>query len=73
LTSPPITDVQTVLVPPGGATVVELKFEVPGSYIMVDHALSRVDRGAAGIIVVTGAQNPDVFRGDVDAHNHMEH
>ncbi len=73
LTSPPISNVQTVLVPPGGATVVELKFEVPGSYIMVDHALSRVDRGAAGIIVVTGPQNPAVFRGDADAHNHMEH
>ncbi|MDZ4111690.1 MAG: copper-containing nitrite reductase [Brevundimonas sp.] len=73
LTSPPITDVQTVLVPPGGATVVDLKFEVPGSYIMVDHALSRVDRGAAGIIEVTGPQNPDIFRGSPEAHNHMEH
>lgn len=73
LTSPPVTDVQTVLVPPGGATVVDLTFQVPGSYIMVDHALSRVDRGAAGIIEVTGPQNPDVFRGNADAHNHMEH
>lgn len=73
LTSPPITDVQTVLVPPGGATVVDLKFEVPGSYIMVDHALSRVDRGAAGIIEVTGPQNPDIFRGGPEAHDHMEH
>jgi nitrite reductase (NO-forming) len=73
LTSPPVTDVQTVLVPPGGATVVDLTFEVPGSYIMVDHALSRVDRGAAGIIEVTGPQNPDIFRGAPDAHNHMEH
>ena len=73
LTSPPVTDVQTVLVPPGGATVVDLTFEVPGSYVMVDHALSRVDRGAAGIIEVTGEQNPDVFRGDENAHDHMDH
>ena len=73
LTSAPVTDVQTVLVPPGGATVVDLTFEVPGSYIMVDHALSRVDRGAAGIIEVTGPQNPDIFRGDPKAHDHMEH
>lgn len=73
LTSPPVTDVQTVLVPPGGATVVDLTFEVPGSYIMVDHALSRVDRGAAGIIQVTGPQNPEIFRGSPEAHNHMEH
>ncbi|MDO1559533.1 copper-containing nitrite reductase [Brevundimonas sp. 2R-24] len=73
LTSATVDDVQTVSVPPGGATVVDLTFEVPGSYIMVDHALSRVDRGAAGIIEVTGSQNPDLFRGDDAAHNHMEH
>ena len=73
LTSPPVTDVQTVLVPPGGATVVDLTFEVPGSYIIVDHALSRVDRGAAGIIEVTGPQNPAIFRGGPNAHDHMEH
>ena len=73
LSSPAVSDVQTVLVPPGGATVVDLTFEVPGSYIMVDHALSRVDRGAAGIIEVTGEQNPDVFRGDEHAHDHMDH
>ena len=73
LVSPPVEDVQTVLVPPGGASVVDLTFEVPGSYIMVDHALSRVDRGAAGIIEVTGPQDPDVFRGDDRAHEHMDH
>ncbi len=61
LVSEPIQDVQTVMVAPGGATVVDLKFEVPGSYIMVDHALSRVDRGAAGIIQVNGAENPEIF------------
>src|SRR5690606_38545470 len=41
LTSPPLTDVQTTLVPPGGATMVEFKLDVPGNYILVDHALSR--------------------------------
>lgn len=73
LTSPPVTDVQTVLVPPGGATVVDLTFEAPGSYIMVDHALSRVDRGAAGVIEVTGPQNPDIFRVDRAAHGKTKH
>jgi len=62
LTSPPSQDVQTVLVAPGGATVVELKFEVPGSYILVDHALSRVERGGAGIIEVVGPTAPDIFK-----------
>jgi len=73
LTSPPITDVQTVLVAPGAATVVDLTFDVPGSYLMVDHALSRVDRGGAGIIEVTGPQNPETFRGGPGAYDHMEH
>ncbi len=61
LTSPPTTDVQTTLVAPGAATVVDLTFEVPGTYILVDHALSRVDRGAAGVIEVVGAEAPAIF------------
>src|SRR3546814_10623295 len=40
-TSPPLTDVQTTLVPPGGATMVEFRVDYPGRYILVDHALSR--------------------------------
>ena len=40
LTAAPLTDVQTITVPPGGATVVEFKVEVPGNYMLVDHALS---------------------------------
>lgn len=62
LTSPPTQDIQTVLVAPGSATVVEVRFEVPGTYIMVDHAISRVERGGAGIIEVVGAAAPDIFR-----------
>jgi hypothetical protein len=33
LTAPPLTDVQTTLVPAGGAAVVEFTVEVPGLYI----------------------------------------
>lgn len=73
LTSPPIKDVQTVTVAPGGATVVDLKFEVPGSYIMVDHALSRVDRGGAGIIEVTGPEDHAIFKTAPGVTTHMEH
>src|SRR5690606_20498207 len=53
LTSPPLTDVQTTLVPPGGAAMVEFKLDVPGNYILVDHALSRAEKGLAGILHVT--------------------
>jgi nitrite reductase (NO-forming) len=61
LTSPPLTDVQTLSVPPGGATVVELELQVPGKYIMVDHALSRAERGLMGWLLVEGPENPGVF------------
>jgi nitrite reductase (NO-forming) len=61
LTSLPLTDVQTTLVPPGGATMVEFGLEVPGRYLLVDHALSRAERGLAGYLVVEGEPNPEVF------------
>src|SRR5690625_546946 len=62
LTSPPLTDVQTTMVPPGGATIVEFKLDVPGHYTLVDHALSRAEKGLAGTLVVTGDEDPDIFR-----------
>jgi nitrite reductase (NO-forming) len=36
--SSPMKDVQTITTPPGGASVVEFKLEVPGNYVLVDHA-----------------------------------
>jgi nitrite reductase (NO-forming) len=62
LTTPPMTTVQTVLVPPGGATMVEFKLDVPGRYILVDHALSRLERGLAGYLYAEGDEQPDIFR-----------
>ncbi len=64
LTSLPLTDVQTTLVPPGGATMVEFKLEVPGRYILVDHALSRLQRGLAGYLYAEGDANLDIFNGE---------
>lgn len=61
LSSPPLSDVQTTLVAPGGATVVEFALEVPGTYILVDHALSRLERGLAGHLIVEGPDNLGVF------------
>jgi nitrite reductase (NO-forming) len=59
--SPMATNVQTTTVGPGGATMVEFKLEVPGRYILVDHALSRLERGLAGFLIVEGAENPTIF------------
>ena len=63
ITSAPLTNVQTVLVPPGGAAVVEFGLEVPGRYILVDHALSRMERGLAGFLYAEGEENPEIFHG----------
>lgn len=57
----PERNVQTTHVPAGGATVVEFKTEVPGTYTIVDHSLGRLEKGAAAQLVVQGEQNPDVF------------
>ncbi|MEO5578678.1 MAG: copper-containing nitrite reductase [Sphingomicrobium sp.] len=62
LTSPPMTDIQTMTVPPGGAAVAEFKVDVPGRYVLVDHALSRMERGLKGLLVVEGAERPELFR-----------
>jgi nitrite reductase (NO-forming) len=62
LTGTTTPDVQTVSVPPGGATIVEMTLEVPGQYVLVDHALSRAERGLAGILEVEGPENPEIFR-----------
>lgn len=61
LSSPPLDDVQTTLVPPGGATIVEMTMDVPGKYIMVDHALSRAERGLLGYLYAEGEENPEIF------------
>lgn len=62
LTTNPTKDVQTISVPPGGASVVEFKAEVPGNYMLVDHALSRAERGLAGVLKVDGPANAAVFK-----------
>jgi nitrite reductase (NO-forming) len=60
----PLENVQTTLVPAGGATAVELTLNVPGRYLLVDHALPRaLNKGAAGYLEVEGAPDPSIFDG----------
>ena len=65
LTAAPLEGIQTVTVPPGGAVVTEFKLRVPGNYTIVDHALARVERGLAGLLIVEGAPDPDIYNGKV--------
>jgi nitrite reductase (NO-forming) len=62
VTSAPMSDVQTITVPPGGAAVTDFKVEVPGKFILVDHALSRLEKGLKGILQVSGEQRAEIFK-----------
>ena len=56
-------NVQTTLVPAGGAAIEEFKVDVPGRFLLVDHSISRaMDKGALGSLVVSGDERPDIFR-----------
>lgn len=59
--SPPVQGVQTVTVPPGGATIVDFKIDRGGHYVLVDHALSRAERGLAGYLIVDGPEDDDIM------------
>ena len=48
-------------VPPGSVSTFEMFLDVPGSYTIVDHALYRVQKGAAGGLPVRGEPKADVF------------
>ncbi len=62
-------NVQTTMIPAGGSAIVDFKVEIPGTYILVDHALFRAfNKGALGMLKVEGAANQIVYSGkEVDA------
>ena len=61
--SAPARNVQTTLIPAGGAAVVELKVAVPGRFLLVDHSIVRaMEKGALGVLEVAGAEQPDIFK-----------
>jgi nitrite reductase (NO-forming) len=64
--SEPLRGIQTVTVPAGGAVITEAKLDVPGNYTLVDHALSRAERGLVGVLHVEGPANPEIFDGKVE-------
>jgi len=54
-------NVQTTLVPSGGTTIVEFSIDVPGDYLLVDHSIFRINKGAIGLISAVGDNNPEIF------------
>ena len=62
-------NVQTTLVPAGGAVIAEFHTEVPGTYVIVDHSLFRAfNKGALGMLKVEGPENKAIYSGkEVDS------
>ena len=65
----PQENVQTTLIPAGGAAIVEFRTQVPGSYIMVDHSIFRAfNKGALAILKVAGPEDKSIYSGkEVDS------
>ena len=62
LVDPPAHDVSVTLVPSGGTAVVEMTFDVPGDYTLMDHSAFRTEKGAVGTIKAEGPPRPDIYR-----------
>jgi copper-containing nitrite reductase len=82
LISPPAHGLQTTLIPAGGSSVVEFTPRVPGTFLLVDHSIFRLHRGAAGSVIVDGDKqlaseifNPITAVGqpEMSADSHLSH
>ncbi len=55
-------NVQSTLIPAGGAAMIEFKVDIPGSFTIVDHSIFRAfNKGALGQLVVEGEDDPEVM------------
>jgi nitrite reductase (NO-forming) len=57
-------NVQTTLIPSGGAAMMDFRLEVPGSYVLVDHSIFRAfNKGALAILKADGEDNKAIYSG----------
>ncbi len=57
-------NVQTTMVPAGGSAIVEFRAEVPGTSVIVDHALFRAfNKGALGMLKFEGPEDKTIYSG----------
>lgn len=60
-------NVQTTLIPAGGAAIVEFELQAPGTYILVDHSIFRTfNKGALGMLKAEGDEDPVIYSGKTD-------
>jgi len=58
-------NVQTTLIPAGGAAIVEFRVDVPGTFILVDHSIFRAfNKGALGMLQVQGEEDEKIYSGE---------
>lgn len=59
-------NVQTTLIPAGGAAIVEFKVDVPGTFILVDHSIFRAfNKGALAMLKVEGEEDKKIYSGEI--------
>lgn len=59
-------NVQTTLIPAGGAAIVEFRVDVPGTFILVDHSIFRAfNKGALGMLKVEGEEQKKIYSGEI--------
>ncbi|MCR9228231.1 MAG: copper-containing nitrite reductase [Flavobacteriaceae bacterium] len=58
-------NVQTTMIPAGGAAIIEFRVNVPGTFILVDHSIFRAfNKGALGMLKVEGEENENIYSGE---------
>lgn len=63
IASPPLRNVQTTVIAPGSAVMIEFTAEVPGKYLLLDHSLTRsIDKGALAELIVEGEARPELYQ-----------
>lgn len=71
--SSPLTDAQSAITGPGSASIVEMRLDYPGKYMLVDHALSRAARGLVEHLVVEGKEDASIFHAQTPVTNFGGH
>ena len=66
------TDIQTTLIPAGGAAIVDFAVQVPGTYILVDHSIFRAfNKGALAQLRVEGPTAVALYSGKLSDEIYM--
>jgi nitrite reductase (NO-forming) len=70
--STPTRNVQTTMIPAGGAVITEFKISVPGTFIVVDHSLTRAfNRGALAQLKIGGDEDKTIYSGKMSDEVYM--